>query len=155
MLGQDNPTIQHWATNASELYAKTCKTHLLYHLSDKDGLKWELEEEITQGTSFVHNGNIKSNGIFIIYSGKHPDDLIWSFDDICGHWADLTRTIGFAYAVMSGANAIHGVVSSVPLAFVMGQAEGTLSLIFWIHCCCMGINVVELVFVVRQNVGNL
>ena len=45
------------ATNASEL----CQNlqNLLYHLSDKDGFKWELEEEITQGTLIVHNGNIK------------------------------------------------------------------------------------------------
>ncbi len=46
------------ATNASELYAKNLQ-NLLYHLSDKDGFKWELEEEITQGTLIVHNGNIK------------------------------------------------------------------------------------------------
>ncbi|MBK7221563.1 MAG: Re/Si-specific NAD(P)(+) transhydrogenase subunit alpha [Saprospiraceae bacterium] len=45
------------ATNASELYAKNLQ-NLLFHLSDKDGFKWEMEEEITQGTLIVHQGNI-------------------------------------------------------------------------------------------------
>ena len=72
---------------------------LLPPLRIKMALNGNWEEEITLGQpSFVHNGNIKSNGIFIIYSGKHPDDLSGHSDDICGYWADLTRTIGFAYA---------------------------------------------------------
>jgi NAD(P) transhydrogenase subunit alpha len=41
--------------NASDLYAKNIQT-LLYHLADKDGFKWELEEEITKGSLIVHNG---------------------------------------------------------------------------------------------------
>lgn len=43
--------------NASELYAKNISTFLL-HLADKDGFKWELEEEITKGSLIIHNGNI-------------------------------------------------------------------------------------------------
>lgn len=45
------------ATNASELYAKNLQNFLL-HLSDKDGFKWDLEEEITKGTLIVHNGKM-------------------------------------------------------------------------------------------------
>lgn len=41
--------------NASDLYAKNIQT-LLYHLADKDGFKWEMEEEITKGSLIVHNG---------------------------------------------------------------------------------------------------
>ncbi|MBK8698988.1 MAG: Re/Si-specific NAD(P)(+) transhydrogenase subunit alpha [Saprospiraceae bacterium] len=44
------------ATNASELYAKNLQ-NLLIHLSDKDGFKWDMEEEITKGTLIVHQGN--------------------------------------------------------------------------------------------------
>lgn len=43
--------------NASELYAKNISTFLL-HLADKDGFKWEMEEEITKGSLIIHNGNI-------------------------------------------------------------------------------------------------
>jgi len=42
--------------NASQLYAKNISTFLL-HLADKDGFKWEMEEEITKGSLIVHNGN--------------------------------------------------------------------------------------------------
>jgi H+-translocating NAD(P) transhydrogenase subunit alpha len=42
--------------NASDLYAKNIQT-FLYHLADKDGFKWELEEEITKGSLIVHKGN--------------------------------------------------------------------------------------------------
>ena len=42
--------------NASDLYAKNIAT-FLYHLADKDGFKWEMEEEITKGSLIVHNGN--------------------------------------------------------------------------------------------------
>jgi H+-translocating NAD(P) transhydrogenase subunit alpha len=45
------------ATNASELYAKNLQNFLL-HLSDKDGFKWDMEEEITKGTLIVHNGKM-------------------------------------------------------------------------------------------------
>jgi H+-translocating NAD(P) transhydrogenase subunit alpha len=41
--------------NASDLYAKNIQT-LLYHLADKDGFKWEMDEEITKGSLIVHNG---------------------------------------------------------------------------------------------------
>ncbi len=41
--------------NASDLYAKNIQT-LLYHLTTKDGFKWEMEEEITKGSLIVHNG---------------------------------------------------------------------------------------------------
>jgi NAD(P) transhydrogenase subunit alpha len=41
--------------NASDLYARNIQT-LLYHLADKDGFKWELEEEITKGSLIVHKG---------------------------------------------------------------------------------------------------
>jgi len=46
--------------NASELYAKNIST-LLYHLSDKDAFKWEMEEEITKGSLITHQGNILIN----------------------------------------------------------------------------------------------
>jgi NAD(P) transhydrogenase subunit alpha len=41
--------------NASDLYAKNIQT-LLYHLADKDGFKWEMEEEITKGSLIVYKG---------------------------------------------------------------------------------------------------
>lgn len=41
--------------NASELYAKNISV-FLSHLADKDGFKWELDEEITKGSLIVHNG---------------------------------------------------------------------------------------------------
>ncbi len=43
--------------NASELYAKNISTFLL-HLADKDGFKWEMDEEITKGSLIVHSGTI-------------------------------------------------------------------------------------------------
>jgi NAD(P) transhydrogenase subunit alpha len=39
------------------LYAKNIQAFLL-HLSDNNGFKWELEEEITKGSLIVHQGNI-------------------------------------------------------------------------------------------------
>jgi NAD(P) transhydrogenase subunit alpha len=45
------------AQNASELYAKNIY-NFLTHLSSKDGMKWELEEEITKGTLITHQGKI-------------------------------------------------------------------------------------------------
>ena len=41
--------------NASELYARNIST-LFLHLANKDGFKWEMEEEITKGSLIVHNG---------------------------------------------------------------------------------------------------
>jgi len=43
--------------NASQLYAKNIQAFLL-HLSDSNGFKWELEEEITKGSLIVHQGKI-------------------------------------------------------------------------------------------------
>jgi NAD(P) transhydrogenase subunit alpha len=43
--------------NASQLYAKNIQAFLL-HLSDSNGFKWELEEEITKGSLIVHQGNV-------------------------------------------------------------------------------------------------
>ena len=43
--------------NASELYARNIQA-FLNHLATKDGMKWELDEEITKGSLIVHNGNI-------------------------------------------------------------------------------------------------
>lgn len=45
------------AQNASELYAKNIY-NFLTHLATKDGMKWELEEEITKGTLITHQGKI-------------------------------------------------------------------------------------------------
>ncbi len=45
------------ATNASELYAKNIST-LLLHLANKDGFKWELDEDITKGSLITHQGAI-------------------------------------------------------------------------------------------------
>lgn len=49
-------------TNASELYAKNIST-LLLHLADKNGFKWELEEEITKGSLITHKGEVVHPGI--------------------------------------------------------------------------------------------
>jgi len=43
--------------NASELYAKNIQ-NLLNHLATKDAFKWEMEEDITKGTLFCHQGTI-------------------------------------------------------------------------------------------------
>ena len=43
--------------NASELYARNVKT-LLLHLADKDGFRWEMEEEITAGAIITHKGEL-------------------------------------------------------------------------------------------------
>jgi len=43
--------------NASELYARNIST-LLLHLADKDGFKWELEEDITKGSLITHEGKL-------------------------------------------------------------------------------------------------
>lgn len=43
--------------NASELYAKNISA-LLLHLADKDGFKWEMDEEITKGSLITHKGEV-------------------------------------------------------------------------------------------------
>ena len=45
------------SVNASELYAKNIST-LLLHLANKDGFKWEMDEEITKGSLITHNGEV-------------------------------------------------------------------------------------------------
>lgn len=49
------------STNASDLYAKNMYNFLM-HLTENNEFKWELEEEITEGTLIVHNGKIRKNG---------------------------------------------------------------------------------------------
>ncbi|MEX1188238.1 MAG: Re/Si-specific NAD(P)(+) transhydrogenase subunit alpha [Bacteroidia bacterium] len=41
--------------NASQLYARNISTFLL-HLADKEGFKWEMDEEITKGSLILHEG---------------------------------------------------------------------------------------------------
>lgn len=48
------------STNASELYAKNMYNFLM-HLTENNLFKWELEEEITDGTLIVHEGKIRKN----------------------------------------------------------------------------------------------
>jgi NAD(P) transhydrogenase subunit alpha len=48
------------STNASELYAKNMYNFLM-HLTANNQFKWELEEEITDGTLIVHEGKIRKN----------------------------------------------------------------------------------------------
>ena len=48
------------STNASDLYAKNM-LNFINHLTEKNEFKWELEEEITNGTLIVQNGNIRQN----------------------------------------------------------------------------------------------
>lgn len=43
--------------NASELYAKNIST-LLLHLANKDGFKWEFEEDITKGSLITYQGEL-------------------------------------------------------------------------------------------------
>lgn len=43
--------------NASQLYATNITT-LLYHLTDENGFKWEIEEEITKGSLITYNGEL-------------------------------------------------------------------------------------------------
>jgi NAD(P) transhydrogenase subunit alpha len=49
------------STNASDLYAKNMFNFLM-HLTEDTQFKWELDEEITDGTLIVHNGKIRQNG---------------------------------------------------------------------------------------------
>ncbi len=43
--------------NASQLYATNITT-LLYHLTDENGFKWEIEEEITKGSLITYKGEL-------------------------------------------------------------------------------------------------
>lgn len=43
------------STNASQLYAVNIST-LLLHLAEKEGFKWEMDEEITKGSLITHEG---------------------------------------------------------------------------------------------------
>ncbi len=45
------------AVNASELYARNVIA-LLQHLANKDGFKWEHDEEVTRGCLITHQGNL-------------------------------------------------------------------------------------------------
>lgn len=49
------------STNASDLYAKNMYNFLI-HLTENNEFKWELDDEITDGTLIVHNGKIRQNG---------------------------------------------------------------------------------------------
>lgn len=48
------------STNASDLYAKNMYNFLM-HLTEDNKFKWELEEEITDGTLIVQDGKIRQN----------------------------------------------------------------------------------------------
>jgi NAD(P) transhydrogenase subunit alpha len=48
------------STNASELYAKNM-FNFIVHLTENNEFKWELEEEITDGTLIVQEGKIRKN----------------------------------------------------------------------------------------------
>lgn len=56
IIGESNLPAQ-LAMNASDLYAKNIST-LLLHLANKDGFKWEMEEEITKGSMITHKGEL-------------------------------------------------------------------------------------------------
>ncbi len=43
--------------NASQLYATNIST-LLYHLTDENGFKWDMEDEITKGSLITHQGEL-------------------------------------------------------------------------------------------------
>ena len=49
------------STNASDLYAKNMYNFIV-HLTDDTKFKWELEEQITDETLIVYNGEIRQNG---------------------------------------------------------------------------------------------
>ena len=49
------------STNASELYAKNMYNFLIHLTDENNAFKWELEEEITDGTLIVHEGKIRKN----------------------------------------------------------------------------------------------
>lgn len=56
IIGESNLPA-HLAMNASDLYARNIST-LLLHLANKDGFKWEMEEEITKGSLITHKGEL-------------------------------------------------------------------------------------------------
>jgi NAD(P) transhydrogenase subunit alpha len=47
------------ATNASELFGKNV-FNFLNHLTDENGFKWDLEEEITDATLIIRDGEIRN-----------------------------------------------------------------------------------------------
>jgi len=49
------------STNASDLYAKNMYNYIM-HLTEENKFKWELEEQITDETLIVYNGEIRQNG---------------------------------------------------------------------------------------------
>jgi len=49
------------STNASELYAKNMYNFLMHLTDENNAFKWELEEEITDGTLIVQEGKIRKN----------------------------------------------------------------------------------------------
>jgi len=49
------------STNASDLYAKNMY-NFISHLTENNEFKWEMEEEITDGTCIVKDGKIRHNG---------------------------------------------------------------------------------------------
>ncbi|MFD1292428.1 Re/Si-specific NAD(P)(+) transhydrogenase subunit alpha [Lutibacter holmesii] len=48
------------STNASDLFAKNMYNFIV-HLTENNTFKWELEDEITDGTLIVHEGKIRKN----------------------------------------------------------------------------------------------
>ena len=56
IIGDSNLPAQ-LPVNASQLYGTNIIT-LLIHLADKDGFKWEMEEEITKGSLITHKGEL-------------------------------------------------------------------------------------------------
>ena len=49
------------STNASELYGKNMYNFLMHLTDENNAFKWELEEEITDGTLIVQEGKIRKN----------------------------------------------------------------------------------------------
>ena len=49
------------STNASELFGKNIYNYIM-HLTEGNQFKWDLEDEITDGTLIVHKGTIRKNG---------------------------------------------------------------------------------------------
>lgn len=49
------------STNASDLYGKNM-LNFINHLTEDNAFKWDLEDEITEGTLIVHQGKIRKNG---------------------------------------------------------------------------------------------
>ncbi|RUA08627.1 MAG: NAD(P)(+) transhydrogenase (Re/Si-specific) subunit alpha, partial [Flavobacteriia bacterium] len=48
------------ATNASELFGKNIY-NFINHLTDENGFKWDLEDEITNATLIIREGKIRNN----------------------------------------------------------------------------------------------